>query len=147
MRVIAFSERDLPFTKFIHIIHQLEKVRNTNFLRASIHTVPAAGAGNGFFCGNNSGNSFHKLFFPICEQLEVVHVGKIILHLFRGGHARQHHRHVGQTGSEPHRPGRNRHIRLGFLEQFLLSGGTLDSKPPLTGSMTSTGLLCLTAAS
>ena len=107
MRVIAFGEGDLPLTKFIHIIHQLEKVRNTNFLRASIHTVPAAGAGNGFFRGNDPGDFFYKLFFLLCERLEVVHVGKIILQLLWGVHAGQDHRHVGQTGGEPHRPGRN----------------------------------------
>ncbi len=118
MGIIVFGEGDLPLTKFIHIIHQLEKVRDADFLGTSIHAVAAGGAGNGFFRGNDFGDLFHKLPFFIRERLETVHVREIILHLLRCGHAGQHHRHVGQTGGEPHRPGRDRLVRPGFFQQF-----------------------------
>ena len=46
-----------------------KQIRDQNSLRTSLHTVPAAGAGNGFFRGNDSGDFFYKLFFLICERL------------------------------------------------------------------------------
>ncbi len=146
MGIIVFGEGDLPLTKFIHIIHQLEKVRDADFLGTSIHAVAAGGAGNGFFRGNDFGDLFHKLPFFIRERLETVHVREIILHLG-----------VVMPDSTIATLGRlaaNRTAQdaidwsgRAFFSSFSASVGTLDSRPPLTGSMTSTGLLCLTAVS
>lgn len=75
MIVIAFGHLDLPVTEFADIIHQLEKVRDADFLRTAIGTVAAAGAGDAFLGNNNLGNLLYKLLLTLRQGLKIGHIG------------------------------------------------------------------------
>lgn len=102
----------------------------------------------------NSGNGveffddgFQHLVLLATERLKVLHVGDVIVKLLFGAHTGEHGEDVIETCAEADSPRRDGKIRILCLHDALISLFMPAREPPLTGSITMMGLLCLTATS
>ena len=99
-------------------------------LRTALHAIAAGGTRHGNAAIENVCSLTRDSHLLFCQRLEILHVRGVIVQLFIGAHAREHHHHLRLRSSEAYGPRSHRKVGLRLPEHLFHPIGHIDQRAP-----------------